>query len=220
MVGKGGGDTSPEAREVRRGLGKAFFAWLLAHGGGTDRRLYGARKRQLLAGLTGTVVEIGAGAGPNAEYLGAGVEWVAVEPNVHFHPHLREAAEARGLELELVGDVAERLPLADGEADAVISTLVLCSVDDVPGVLQEIRRVLKPGGRFVFIEHVAAPEASRLARWQRRLRAPWGVIADGCRPNQDTLAMIERAGFARVDAERFRVRAGLVAPHVAGVAIR
>ena len=217
--------TPPEAGEVRRGLGKAFFAWLLAHGGGTDRRLYGARKRQLLAGLSGTVVEIGAGAGPNAEYLGAeagasGVRWIAVEPNVHFHPRLREAAGARGLDLEIVGGVAERLPLADASADAVVSTLVLCSVDSVAGVLAEVQRVLKPGGRFVFIEHVAAPESSALGRWQRRLRRPWGALADGCRPDQDTLAMIERAGFARVDAERFRLRAGLVAPHIAGVAVR
>ncbi|MEL6616400.1 MAG: class I SAM-dependent methyltransferase [Bacteroidota bacterium] len=221
-VGEGTGKppTPPEAREVRRGPGKAFFAWLLSLGTGADARLYGDRKRELLGGLSGTVVEIGAGAGPNAPYLAPGTRWVAVEPNVHFHRHLRDAADARGLDLVLAAGVAERLPLADGEADAVVSTLVLCSVDGVEATLKEIRRVLKPGGRFVFIEHVAAPEASRLRTWQRRLRHPWGVIADGCRPDQDTLEAIERAGFASVDAERFRLRAGLVSPHIAGVAIR
>ena len=173
-----------------------------------------------MGGLSGTVVEIGAGAGPNAEYLASGVRWIAVEPNVHFHPHLREAAGARGLDVEIVGAVAERLPLADASADAVVSTLVLCSVDEVQGVLAEIRRVLKPGGRFVFVEHVAAPEASRLRRWQRRLRRPWGAVADGCRPDQDTLSLIRSAGFASVEAETFRLRAGLVAPHIAGVAVR
>ena len=220
MKGKGAALTPSASAEVRRGPGKAFFAWLLSHGGGTDRRLYGARKRALLGGLSGTVVEIGAGAGPNAEYLAPGTRWVAVEPNVHFHPRLREATRARGLSLEVVPAVAERLPLADASADAVIGTLVLCSVEDVAAALAEVRRVLRPGGRFVFIEHVAAPEPSRLRRWQRRLRGPWGVIADECRPDRDTLGAIRAAGFASVEAERFRLRAGLVSPHVAGVAVR
>ena len=130
---RGAAPTPPEAGEVRRGPAKAFFAWLLARGVRADRRIYGDRKRDLLGGLTGTVVEIGAGAGPNARYLarGAGrgargVRWITVEPNVHFHRHLRAAAEAHGLEVEIVSGVAERLPLADAEADAVISTLVLC----------------------------------------------------------------------------------------------
>lgn len=220
-VGEGDEKGTPrEAIEVRRGPAKAFFAWLLAHGDRADRRIYGDRKRGLLGGLSGTVVEIGAGAGPNARYLARGTRWVAVEPNVHFHRHLREAADAHGLDLRIVGGVAERLPLMDGEADAVISTLVLCSVDSVASSLAEIRRVLTPGGRFVFIEHVAAREGSALRRLQRWFRAPWGVVADGCRPDRETLEAIEEAGFASVEAERFRLRAGLVAPHVAGVAIR
>lgn len=205
---------------VRRGVGKAFFAWLLAHGERADRRIYGARKRDLLGGLAGTVVEIGAGAGPNARYLAAGTRWIAVEPNVHFHRRLRQSAEAAGLDLEIVPGVAERLPLADGSVDAVVSTLVLCSVDRVPAALAEVRRVLKPGGRFVFIEHVAAREGTGLRWLQRALRGPWGVIADGCQPDRETLAAIRDAGFSRVEAERFRLRAGLVAPHVMGVAVR
>ena len=206
--------------EVRRGPGKAFFAWLLAHGGGTDRRLYGERKRTLLSGLGPTVVEIGAGAGPNAAYYAPGTRWLAVEPNAHFHPRLRRAAEAHGLELDVVPAVAERLPLPDGSADAVVSTLVLCSVGDPAAALAEARRVLRPGGRFVFIEHVAAPEGSRRRAWQRRLRRPWGWVADGCRPDRDTETAIRAAGFARVELERFRVPGGLVAPHIAGVATR
>ncbi|MEM1054801.1 MAG: methyltransferase domain-containing protein [Bacteroidota bacterium] len=212
--------TTRSASGVRRGPAKAFFAWCLAHGESADQRVYGDRKRDLLGGLAGTVVEIGAGAGPNARYLATGTRWVAVEPNVHFHPHLHEAAEAHGLELKIVGGVAERLPLDDASVDAVVSTLVLCSVDDVPGVLAEVRRVLKPGGRFVFIEHVAADEGSFLRRLQRWMRGIWGVVADGCRPDQETLSAIRSAGFASVEAEEFRLRAGLVAPHIAGMAVR
>lgn len=182
--------------------------------------MYGRRKRDLLTPLTGTVVEIGAGAGPNARYLPAGTRWIVIEPNVHFHRHLRSAAEASDLELEIVAGVAERLPLPDASADAVISTLVLCSVDDLGATLAEIRRVLKPGGRFVFIEHVAADRGSFLRRLQRGLRGPWGVIADGCRPDRETLTAIQQAGFSRVETERFQLRAGLVAPHIAGVAVR
>ncbi|MEM6326514.1 MAG: methyltransferase domain-containing protein [Bacteroidota bacterium] len=193
---------------------------MLSHGEQADRRLYGARKRDLLGRLTGTVVEIGAGAGPNARYLAPGTRWIAVEPNVHFHRHLRRAAEARGLELEIIGTVAERLPLEDASTEAVLCTLVLCSVDDVAGTLAEIRRVLKPGGQFVFIEHVAAEAGSGLRRLQRWMRGPWGLVADGCCPDRETLAAIQAAGFASVEAEQFRLRAGLVAPHIAGIAVR
>lgn len=216
--------TPRAAPEVRRGLRKRLFAWSLAHADGTHQRLYGARTRRLLAGIEGrgesppVVVEIGAGAGPNAPHLPAGTRWIAIEPNVHFHGRLREKAEAHGLVAEIHAGLAETLPVADGVADAVVSTLVLCSVDDARQSLAEVRRVLRPGGRFVFVEHVAAPEGSIRRRLQRLFRAPWGVVADGCRPDQDTGRLIREAGFAHVEAERFRLPAGIVAPHVAGVA--
>ena len=165
------------------------------------------------------MVEIGAGSGLNARYLPAGATWVVVEPNVHFHDRIREAAHAHGVRVEVVGGTAEALPLADDKADAVVSTLVLCSVADVAGALAEVRRVLRPGGRFLFIEHVAAPRGSALRRVQRLLRAPWGVVADGCRPDQETEPMIRSAGFASVETEPFRVPGGLVAPHVMGIAV-
>ena len=207
----------PGVRRTRRGLRARLFAWSLAHAGDADRRLYGDRKRRLFEGVGGTVVEIGAGAGPNADYLAPGTRWLVAEPNVYFHPGLRRRAAARGLELELLDGTAEALPLADGSADAVVSTLVLCSVADPEAVLAEARRVLRPGGRLVVLEHVAAEGA--LGAWQRALRAPWGWLADGCDPHRHTARAIEAAGFARVDLERFRAPLGLVAPHVAGVAI-
>ena len=165
------------------------------------------------------VVEIGPGAGPNARYLAAGTRWVCVEPNVHFHPRLRRAAQAHGLDLELAAGTAEALPLADGAADAVVSTLVLCSVRDVDQSLAEVRRVLRPGGRFVFVEHVAAPPGTALRRMQTALRRPWGWLADGCRPDRQTEDAVREAGFAAVELERFRAPLGLAAPHVAGVAV-
>ncbi len=210
----------------RRDLRARLFAWSLGHAGDVDRRLYGKRKRALFARALArapepaTAVEIGAGAGPNAAYLPAGTRWRVAEPNGFFHPSLRDAAARHGLTLELLAGDAHALPLPDASADAVVSTLVLCSVADPAAALAEARRVLRPGGAFVFVEHVAAAPGTWLRWWQHRLRVPWGWAGDGCRPDRDTLAAIRAAGFARVEAEAFRAPLGLAAPHVAGIAWR
>ena len=199
---------------------------MLARGDDAQHRLYGHRKRALFGRIEGrdgrppVVVEIGAGSGLNARYLPAGATWVVVEPNVHFHDRVRAEAAAHGLAVEIREGTSERLPVADGEADAVVSTLVLCSVADVRQSLAEVRRVLRPGGQFVFVEHVAAPAGSALRRVQRLVRRPWGWVADGCRPDQETGPMIRAAGFSEIEVERFRADLGLVAPHLAGVAVR
>lgn len=173
-----------------------------------------------LEGRPPVVVEVGAGTGLNARYLPRGTRWVVVEPNVHFHPRIEAAAREWGLEAEVHAGTAGALPLEAGAADAVLSTLVLCSVEDVGEALAEIGRVLRPGGRFVFVEHVAAPPGTALRRLQRVVRRPWGWVADGCRPDRETGAQILEAGFADVEMEAFRVPFSLVAPHVAGVATR
>ena len=227
MGGSEGTAATPAATgQVRSGLGARFFAWTLGHGDAAQHRLYGRRKRRLFSHIEGrggtppVVVEIGAGTGLNARYLPAGARWVVVEPNVHFREDLEREAAAYGLDLDLHVGGAEALPLADGAADAVVSTLVLCSVGDVGRSLAEARRVLRPGGRFVFVEHVAAPSGTALRGAQRLLRRPWGWVADGCRPDQETEPLVRAAGFREVDVERFRVPFALVAPHVAGVATR
>ena len=207
--------TAPSAR---RGLSARWLAFVLSRSEATDRRLYGSRKRALLAGLGPTVVEIGAGTGVNAPYYASGTRWRVVEPNGFVPERLVAAAGRHGLTLDLHAGTAEALPFTDASADAVVSTLVLCSVADAGRALAEVRRVLRPGGRFVFIEHVAAPEGSRLRRAQRLLRALWGVVADGCQPDRDTEALVRTAGFSDVEIERFRLSLGLVSPHIAGTA--
>jgi SAM-dependent methyltransferase len=216
------GTTKQTPAEVRTGLGARWFAWLLSHGEDFDRELYGDRKRDLLGSLRGTVVEIGPGGGVNLPYYDSAVRWIGVEPNVHFHPRLMKKADRLGLDAAVRGGVAERLPVPDASADAVISTLVLCSVDDLDAALAEVRRVLKPGGRFIFIEHVAAPERSFLRRVQRWIKPAWGVIADGCHPDRETDRIIQSAGFADVQIERFDAAMPLpvVRPHVVGTARR
>lgn len=205
----------------RRGLYKRFFAWLLArlqnnYGDEIERR-----KRHLLADLSGSVLEIGAGAGANLPLYPAAVELLLVEPNAHMHPYLREAADRHQRAFELRAGTAEHMDAADESVDCVVATLVLCSVGDPAATLREVLRVLKPGGRFVFLEHVAAPRGTRLRRWQHRLRGFWQVIGDGCTIDRDTGATIEAAGFAHCDIEHFAAdNLAIVRPHIAGVAIK
>lgn len=196
-------------------------AWFLDAADGVMDRVYGPRKRPLFTGLPPTVVELGPGAGANLRYYRPGTKLIAFEPNPFVHARLREAAAGRGVELDLRRLPAETLDLPDASADAVVSTLVLCTVDDPARVLAEVRRVLRPGGRFLFVEHVAAPPGSRLRALQRLLRRPWRWLFAGCCLDRDTAATLEAAGFASVEIERFRL--GLpspIRPHVAGWAVR
>ena len=212
----------PTPRQPPRGtLRQRLFAWLLAAGSGPYERAMADRKRALLGGLTGTVVEVGPGTGANLRHFGSGVRWIGLEPNPHMHGRLRAEAARLGLSVDLWLGTAAATGLPDASADAVVSTLVLCSVPDVEAVLQEILRVLRPGGRFVFVEHVAAPRGTARRRLQRAVRPVWGAVADGCRPDRETEAAVRRAGFAAVHVERFEGPApGVVRPHVAGYALK
>ncbi len=206
--------------EAQGGLRKCIFAWALAKGNARYERAMADRKRTLLGNLIGTVVEIGPGTGANLVHYAPGVQWIGIEPSPYMQEYLRKEAETRGLQGELRTGTAERLGMPNASVDAVVSTLVLCSVPSVAAVLKEILRVLKPGGRFVFIEHVAAPRGTLLRFLQRVWRPPSIYFADGCRPDRETGEAIEAAGFSEVKLERFRAPLWPVSPHVAGVAIR
>jgi SAM-dependent methyltransferase len=199
---------------------KRLNAWLLAKGSQFYARIVNERKHRLFGALSGTVLEIGPGSGANLSYYPSGIRWIGIEPNPYAHAYLQREAARRGLTVEICTALAERLPVIDGAADAVVGTLVLCTVQDPAAALAEVRRVLKPGGRFVFIEHVAAPEGSLLRRVQCAVRPFWQVLGDGCHPDRPTGEAIEAAGFARVELEYFRVPVPVVAPHIAGTAIR
>ena len=176
------------------------------------------RKRRLLGDLSGEVVEIGPGSGINLSYLPREVRWTGIEPNPFFHPYIRKEAARLGRPVRLRAGLAERLELEDASVDAVVGTLVLCSVDRVEAVLKEILRVLKPGGSYCFLEHVAAPEGSRLRWIQRAVRPVWSSLLDGCRPDADTRVRIARAGFAQLNWEDFQGPLPLVSPHICGIA--
>lgn len=177
------------------------------------------RKRALLASLRGRVLEIGPGTGPNLKYFTRHVEWTGVEPNPHMHRYLRREAERLGMNVTLVEGSAMDLPFEDGSFDAVVGTLVLCSVPDPDRVLAEVKRVLKPGGTYRFVEHVQAEPGSRTARVQRFIKPIWHCCADGCHVDRRSWEPIERAGFGDVAMERFQLPFPIVSPHIVGQAV-
>lgn len=198
-------------------LYQRYFAHSLAWGDDAQHRLYGERKRRLFSGLSGTVVEIGPGTGVNLPYLPDDLRWIGLEPNPHMHGYIRDRLEGRSLDADLRTVSAQDTGLPDHCADAVISTLVLCSVPDVDEALAEVRRILKPEGQLLFIEHVAAPAGSWLCTCQHGIEPLWRRLADDCRPDRDTESALHRH-FDDVSVERFRTGLPVVSPHIMGTA--
>ena len=183
------------------------------------RRL-GARKQALFADLPPHVVELGAGAGASMRYLAAGSSLLAIEPNPHTHTALRRKAARYGIDLEIREERAESTGLSSASVDAVICTLVLCTVEDQAAALAEVQRILRPGGRFVFIEHVGSGPGP-IRALQRLLKRPWRYVFDGCCLDRDTAATIAGAGFADVRIEHHRLGGVFVPvwPQISGVAL-
>lgn len=180
----------------------------------------GHRKR-LLDGLAGEVLEVGAGDGGNfAHYPGDVTRVVAVEPEPYLRAKAERSAALTNVRVEVVNGTAERLPLVDGSVDAVVTSLVLCSVPDQTVALSEAFRVLRPGGELRFYEHVAAGNG-RVDAVQKVLDAtiyPW--FSGGCHLHRDTAAAITAAGFTITDLDRFDFGPNPAAPHILGRAIR
>ncbi len=201
-------------------LRKRLMAFALARFHRSYEPKVADRKRALFAGLEGTVLEIGPGTAPNLVYLNHDVHWIGIEPNPFMHPHIRRRAARLGLPVDLRSGRGERLEVDTASVDAVISTLVLCSVGDVAATLREIRRVLRPGGRFLFMEHVAAPPGTRRRQIQRLIRPLAQYLADGCCPDRETGRAIEAAGFSGLRYDRFTLALPIVGPHIAGTAVK
>lgn len=182
----------------------------------------GERRDELLAGLCGRVIEIGAGNGMNFRHYPATTdEVVAIEPEAYLRHLAERAARHATVRVSVRGGLAEALPLKDGEFDAAVASLVLCTVAEQSPALAELRRVLKPGGELRFFEHVRA-EAPRRARVQGALDrfGAWPFLAGGCHCSRETVGAIEAAGFEIERLRRFELGPSwvLTNPIVLGVA--
>jgi len=150
----------------------------------------------LLADARGVTLELGPGTGTNlARYPDAVERLLLLEPEPHMRSLLAPKLASARCPAELLAGPAEAIPLPDHSVDTVVSTLVLCSVADPARVLAEVRRVLRPGGQLLFLEHVRHHDAG-LARWQRRLTPWWSIVAGNCHLDRDTEASLVQAGFA------------------------
>lgn len=158
-----------------------------------ERRGMRELRRTLLAGAHGRVLEIGAGTGLNVPFYAPAVErLVLTEPEAGMARRLERRVARSGRDAEVVRAGAEALPFPDESFDTVVSTLVLCTVPDPHAAVDEIQRVLRPGGRLLFIEHLRADDES-LARRQERLAGAWAAFASGCRCDRRTLDLLDAA---------------------------
>jgi ubiquinone/menaquinone biosynthesis C-methylase UbiE len=179
-----------------------------------------ALRRDVLASARGEVLEIGAGTGLNLSAYPSGVRSLTLaDPEPSMVKRLEKQAASAAAPATVVTAPAEALPFADDSFDTVVSTLVLCTVDDVSRALAEVRRVLRPSGHVALIEHVRA-DHERLARWQDRLHAPWLRFGYGCHCNRDTRHALHHAGFTTTELKpaRWRRMPVIVSPLIAGSA--
>lgn len=197
-------------------LGPRLYDPFLALG---ERRGLQQRRRELLAVARGRVLEIGAGTGLNVRHYPAGLdELILAEPDPQMARALQSRVAARGAASAVVESAAEDAPFDSDSFDTVVSTMVLCTVADPLAVLREIKRILRPDGQLLFMEHVRSDDP-KTAGWQDRLQPVWKPFALGCHCNRDLLGHLDANSWAIASLERFEWRGMpfVVKPVVAGM---
>ncbi|MEZ5278233.1 MAG: class I SAM-dependent methyltransferase [Opitutaceae bacterium] len=191
---------------------------------GLERSCLAQWRPELIGDLRGEVLEIGSGTGANLAYYSDKVSrLVLAEPDRFMRKQLLRKVDRLGRgSFSVVDCVAESMPFETGTFDVVVATLVLCSVRSQKAALAEIRRLLKPGGSLVFLEHVTAGEPHRLARWQRWIQPVWVQVCGNCHLTRDTEKAILDSGFEFVQIDRGRLRGApaIVSPMIKGKARR
>ena len=197
----------------------ALYDWMMAE---AEKAGLAAQREGLLAGARGRVVEIGGGTGANLRFYGDAVtELIATEPEELMAVRLERKLQGYRIPTRVIRAPAEKLPLESEAFDCAVATLVLCTVADPARALAEVRRVLKPGGRLLFLEHVRSRDPE-LARWQDRMRGVWSWFGCGCQCNRRTVEAIDAAGFSisSMRDETLAKAAPLVRPLAIGTAVR
>lgn len=184
---------------------------------GSDAAGFADRRHKLLASASGRVLEVGAGTGSNLPHYDRASSVLALEPDVHMRKRLLGRLGRATVPVEVVEATIDEAVLAPESFDTAVCTLVLCSVPDQRSALAVIRSALRPGGRLLFVEHVAVP--GWRGRIQRRVAPVWGRLFGGCQPDRDTIGAIRAAGFFITDCERFTMTGAGPARHaVQGIA--
>jgi ubiquinone/menaquinone biosynthesis C-methylase UbiE len=188
---------------------------------GTEEAGLTEKRAQLLSRAEGETVEIGAGTGLNLRHYRTDLErLVMTEPEEPMARRLREKAAESSVRAEVVEAPAEALPFPDDSFDTAVSTLALCTVEDPGKAIGELRRVLRPGGKLLFLEHVRADDPG-LARWQDRVAPLWRAVGHGCNCNRPTPKLIEEAGFVidELQPDQLPKAPPIVRPAVVGRAL-
>ena len=211
--------------QTKPALRQRLFASFMRSDDQLSYQMYQEKKRELFSEVRGEVLELGPGTGVNFAFLDPSCRWKGIEPNPAMHPYLFNSAKSTGFRNTALVDLkGDQFAVPTHSQDYVISTLVLCSVPNVASCLQEVRRVLKPGGQFLFIEHVV-DKANTMRRWVQKSvpYTPWRYFSDGCDPGRDIAGNIHTAGFKRVEMTCYQQRGhGIIAninrPHIFGSA--
>jgi ubiquinone/menaquinone biosynthesis C-methylase UbiE len=169
-------------------------------------RVFAQPRRRTLARARGRILEIGFGTGRNLPYYPPAVQRIeAIDPDVDLDRYSAPRIAAAAIAVDFHHLDAEHLPFADQQFDTVVCTLTLCSIPDVTLALREVRRVLKPGGQFLFLEHGLAPDP-KVARWQHRLNPLQMRLGGGCHLTRDTLHLVRQAGLRIDDFKQYYLR--------------
>ena len=198
-------------------LRKKIRALLLACNSNRYDKSVAERKEDLFSNIYGEVLEIGAGTGSNIKYFSKNISYTAIEPNEYMHKYLQNQINKRELRsAQIIKGTAEHLPAENDSVDFVVSTLVLCSVENPKQVLSEVKRILRRGGRFLFLEHTDAPNGTYLRLLQKIVRPAWEIISDGCNPETPTMELIQNNQWNSLHLEKFNAPFTITSPQIMG----
>ncbi|WP_197171148.1 class I SAM-dependent methyltransferase [Novipirellula aureliae] len=168
-----------------------------------DKPYWAKYRQEQLASVDGEILEIGVGTGLNLKYYPEHIRRiVTVDPNLGMNKQFRRRIDQSGMEVDMRVISSELLPFDDGSFDCVVTTLTLCSIPDVKQAMAELFRVLKPGGRILFLEHGISPD-QKVSRWQRRLNGLQRFFGDGCTLTLDVPELFSTQPFTSVEIDSF-----------------